>query len=98
MAKIKVNNNVYEGAKYHLTQYLYNCPACGYEHAFALKTDGGKHDFNMDLDNPTVSPSLLSNFLPGAICHSYIKNGMIRYEKDSDHKLRGQIVPLQEYD
>jgi hypothetical protein len=78
------------------TQYLYNCPGCGYEHAFALKTEGGHHDFNMDLNNPTVSPSLLQNFTPGKLCHSFIKGGKIQFLPDCQHSLAGQTVELED--
>ena len=94
MAKIKVNENRHKGTKFYHTQYLYYCEGCGYEHAFALKSEGGHHDFNMDLENPTVSPSLLQNFTPGKTCHSYIENGKIRYLDDCHHPLAGKIVEL----
>jgi len=96
MAKIRVNENIHEGKKYHHTQYLYNCPGCGYEHAFGLRSEGGNHEFNMDLNNPTVSPSLLQNFSPDKKCHSYIKNGKIEFLSDCWHKLAGQTVELPE--
>lgn len=96
MAKIKVNENIYEGKKIHHTQYIYFCPACKHTHAFALKKDGGHHEFNMDLDNPTVTPSLNQNFTVGNKCHSYIKNGMIEFIYDCDHVMAGQTVPLPE--
>jgi hypothetical protein len=28
------------------------------------------------------------------ICHSFITNGRIRYENDSSHQLKGQIIDL----
>ena len=94
MSKIKVNENIYEGKKYHHTQYLYNCPGCGCEHAFGLRNEGGNHVFNLDLDNPTVSPSLLQNFSPDKICHSFIRNGKIQFLSDCWHHLAGQTVEL----
>lgn len=96
MSKIRVNENIHEGKKYHHTQYMYMCPGCGYEHAFGLKSEGGHHEFNMDLDNPTVSPSLLQNFTPGSLCHSYIKEGKIQFLSDCQHPLAGQTVELPE--
>jgi hypothetical protein len=98
MSKIKVFNHIDSetGKKRDHTQYLYFCMGCGYEHAFALKSDGGNHEFNMDLDKPTVSPSLLNDWTPGRKCHSFIKNGMIEYLNDCWHELRGQTVELPE--
>jgi len=94
MAKIKINENFDDGIKYYHTQYLYMCIGCEQEHAFALKSEGGHHDFNMDLENPTVSPSLLQNFTPDRICHSFIKDGKIQYLGDCWHKLKGQTIEL----
>jgi hypothetical protein len=94
MAKIKINENIYEGKKEHHTQYFYMCKGCGHEHCFALKSEGGHHNFNMDLENPTVSPSLVQNFTPGKMCHSFIKNGKIQYLNDCYHKLKGQTIEL----
>lgn len=80
------------------TQHLYNCPGCGYEHAFSLKTEGGHHDsFNGDRDSPTVSPSLVQNFQPGVMCHSFIESGKIRFLSDCTHHLKGQTVDLPDY-
>jgi len=72
------------------------CLGCGYEHAFALRSVGGHHDFNMDLDNPTVSPSLLENNNPNRVCHSFIRDGKIQYLSDCHHHLAGQTVELPE--
>lgn len=77
-------------------QYLYNCLGCGYEHAFSLKPEGN-HTWNGDPNKPTISPSLLQNFTPGKTCHSFIKDGMIQYLSDCDHRLAGQTVELPEY-
>jgi len=98
MAKIKVNKNIdpETGEKYHHTQYLYMCPGCDCEHAFSLKSEGGHHYFNMDLENPTVSPSLVQNFSKGHVCHSFIKDGMIQFLSDCDHSLAGKTVKLQD--
>lgn len=97
MAKIKVLENIYEGVKYHHTQYLYFCKGCGYEHCFALKSEGGHHTFNMDLENPTISPSLLENKTPGRTCHSFIKNGKIQYLGDCHHHLAGKTIELPDF-
>lgn len=95
MAKIKVVENIgTDGKKYHHTQYMYFCKGCGYEHAFALRNEGGHHEFNMDLNNPTISPSLVQGWVPGKRCHSFIKNGHIQYLSDCEHELAGQTIEL----
>lgn len=98
MAKIRVDQHIdpETGEKWHNTQYLYFCKGCGYEHAFGLKSEGGHHDFNMDLNNPTVNPSLLQNFVPGKMCHSFIRDGKIEYLNDCTHELKGQTIELPE--
>ncbi len=94
--KIKINENYHNGTKFYHTQYFYFCPGCEEEHAFELKSEGGHHNFNMDLKNPTISPSLVQNFVPGKMCHSFIKEGKIQFLNDCWHKLAGQTVELPE--
>lgn len=96
MAKIKLLQHIdlETGEKWSHDQFLYMCKGCGHEHAFALKSVGGNHDFNMDLNNPTVSPSLVANFSPGEMCHSFIKNGRIQYLNDCTHHLKGVTIEL----
>lgn len=100
MARIKLVQRIDEetGEKYHHDQYLYWCLGCGYEHAFALTTEGGNHRFNGDLNNPTVSPSLVQNFTPGRMCHSFINDGVIQYLGDCWHHLKNQTVELPDVD
>jgi hypothetical protein len=100
MSKIKFLPNIDEetGKPYHNPQYLYWCEGCGYDHAFALKSEGGHHDFNGDLNNPTVSPSLVQNFTPGKMCHSFIRDGKIEFLGDCWHNLKGQTVELLDID
>ena len=95
MAKIRIAEYKHEG-KVFKTQYLYMCLGCNEEHAFALKSEGGHHEFNMDLNNPTISPSLVQNFTPGEMCHSFIIDGKIQYLSDCFHKLAGQTIELPE--
>jgi hypothetical protein len=96
MAKIKVNENINDGVKYYHTQYIYFCPGCKEEHAVGLKSEGGHHDFNMNLDKPTFSPSCLHNFMPNRICHSFIKDGIISFLGDCWHDLKGKTIELPE--
>lgn len=76
------------------SQFLYNCPGCGYEHAFSAKV----HTFNGDLNNPTIKPSLLQNNPQNHhTCHSYITDGRIQFLGDCWHDLKGQTVDLPDY-
>lgn len=96
MAKIKELRHIHPetGEEYHHRQFLYMCKGCGYDHAFALESEGGHHAFNMDLNNPTVTPSLLQNFSADKICHSFITDGKIYYLGDCWHDLKNQTVEL----
>lgn len=89
MQKIKVVT-YYDKTVHH----WYKCPGCGYEHAFSAE----RHVFNGDLNNPTVTPSLLqSNPQQHHTCHSYITDGKIKFLDDCWHELRGKTVELPEY-
>ena len=95
MAKIRKVEYIHDG-KVFKVQYMYYCVGCLEEHAFGIKAEntGGHHSFNMDLDNPTVSPSLLQNFTPGKTCHSFIRNGKIQYLGDCWHWKKGKTITL----
>lgn len=96
MPKIRKIENTHNGEKYHHDQYEYMCLGCGYTHVFALKEEGGHHNWNNDYENPTVAPSLVQNFVPDKMCHSFIKEGKIQYLTDCTHHLAGQTVELPE--
>lgn len=94
----KIRTMIYsDGTKHH----LYNCPGCGYEHAFSPNM----HSFDGNMNEPVISPSLLqSNPQNHHTCHSYIgmpgRNippGFIEFLSDCWHDKRGQIVELPEY-
>ncbi len=79
--------------------YLFECPGCLTAHFINTNPKyGGVWEFNKDLENPTVSPSLLVNAgkkNPTAHqCHSFIKNGKIQFLSDCSHHLAGQTVEL----
>jgi len=73
-------------------QWQIMCPGCGYTHALSPKI----HHFNNDLDNPTFSPSLLQNWNPAEVCHSYVFDGKIKFLDDCYHELNGKTVELPE--
>lgn len=54
------------------------------------------HKFNGDADKPTFSPSLMYNFIPGRICHSFVTDGRIQYLDDCTHPLARQTIDLPE--
>lgn len=96
MAKLKKLKYIDEesGELWH-HQFLYWCEGCDYEHAFSPEI----HQFNGDINNPTISPSLLlSNPQQHRICHSFIKEGKIQYLPDCWHHLAGQTIELPDVD
>jgi hypothetical protein len=100
MAKIKYLPNIDEetGQPFNHPQYLYWCEGCGYEHAFALLSEGGHHKFNGDLNNPFVAPSLVEDKVPNKRCHSHIEHGFIRYLGDCWHHLKNDKIELPDVD
>ena len=72
--------------------YEFMCKGCGYSHVFSTKI----HQFNGDMEKPTLHPSMLCNFSPDRICHSWIKEGKIQYLNDCWHELKGQTIELED--
>lgn len=81
--------------------YLFECPGCGCAHYIQTnKSFSPCWNFNGDVYNPTVSPSIRvvapMHGRPDRICHSFIKNGKIQFLNDCTHGLAGQTVELLE--
>ena len=63
-------------------------------------------EWNGDVVNPTVSPSV-KHFVPESadvepelkkfVCHYFIKNGAIEFCGDCTHGKAGQVLPLESY-
>lgn len=83
--------------------YYFHCPGCGMTHDVTIKRKGVQKPiwrFNGSEIRPTFKPSIKvtwGNKKGVQICHSWVTNGMIRFEKDSTHKLAGQTVALEAY-
>jgi len=74
---------------------VFHCPGCGYDHPFEVP----RWKWNGSFDRPTFEPSLLVNASrPESRCHSYVKEGKIRFLKDSYHALKGQEVEIPEWE
>ena len=86
-----------------IQKYVFMCPACKCGHGFIVRTDSGSPawTFNGDLDNPTISPSILTwtqGEKPGEktnICHSFVREGKIQFLNDCGHELKGKTVDLE---
>jgi hypothetical protein len=85
--------------------YCFWCPGCDGVHAFWTKNgpvvDGVEQNwtFNGDGDKPTITPSLdVARNMPDFHCHSFVRNGLIEFLSDSHHALKGQTVPIPDWD
>src|SRR5688572_2783333 len=85
---------------------MFVCPGCasfreGYEGVHSLPVNIGDKkigkpawDWDGNREAPTLSPSILSNYRLGDICHSFLKAGVFEFLSDSTHKLAGQKVSI----
>jgi len=77
-----------------VNQLQFMCPGCKEVHSL-----NNTWSFNNDVNNPTVSPSVLVRWTYAGvpkICHSFITNGKIQFLNDCTHELADQTVDLPE--
>lgn len=86
--------------------FLFECPGCGSIHPFYTK-DGPLNDagveqlwrYNGNPDAPTIWPSLNVNAKDDkSRCHSWVRDGTIQFLSDSYHSLKGQTVPIPDWE
>jgi hypothetical protein len=83
------------------TKLLFWCPGCRCLHWFQEEAEGEDKStwkWNGDFANPTVESSI-STFLDKEQtkkCHSYIREGKIKFLEDSWHDLKGKTTILPE--
>lgn len=74
------------------------CPACQRGHVFSvapIHATGHRWGWNGDKMKPTFTPSMMIYDGEGKPeCHSVITDGMIAFQTDCSHGMRGQTVPL----
>ena len=77
--------------------FAFFCPGCNCCHGI----DSKRWSFNMDMEKPTISPSILVTVghHPDApdVCHSFVTDGKIQFLDDCTHPLKGQTVELEEF-
>lgn len=76
--------------------YRFYCPACKELHPFYVSGPPPLWSFDGNMDSPSFSPSL--RMLGGNGCHLYVGAGSITYCNDSGHELKGQTIPMVEWD
>lgn len=77
------------------------CPGCKMHHQIPCEIPGS-WDWNSDLENPNVYPSIFVNrgqSCPSEpACHSLIFKGTIQFMTDCTHALAGKTVPMESLD
>lgn len=79
------------------------CPGCvetggGGLHMLPVNTSvhTPSWDFDGNIEAPTVAPSILTRGgrVEGAVCHSFLRNGVFEFLGDCTHSMAGQHVPM----
>lgn len=74
------------------------CPGCKCGHLFSCAPINPRWKWNGDKVKPTFAPSMLVNqHDPASRCHSVVTDGMIAFQNDCFHELKGKTVPLQPF-
>lgn len=76
-------------------RYVFFCPGCSGYHFFRTP----EWVLKGNEEAPTVTPSILTTFVKEekeVKCHLYIVAGEIKYQADSWHAMRNQVVPMVE--
>lgn len=89
----------------------FNCPGCECGHMIRISGAHPVWEWNGDLDNPTVSPSIRVTYPanPNALeefkewrlertCHMYVKEGKIQFLADCTHPLAGLTVDIPDWE
>lgn len=84
----------------HYQALAFICPGCGDNstglHMLPVNTDKTSPSQSQDgnLEEPTISPSILTKWGDDIVCHSFLKAGVFEYLSDCTHKFSGQFVPM----
>ena len=87
----------------HRVGYSHWCPGCKERHIIYTESpngNGARWAFDGNQEAPTFSPSIHCQWrdpdgeIPDAVCHYFIRGGMIEFCGDSTHDLAAQTVPL----
>lgn len=82
--------------------WMFHCPGCHTLHR--IQTDKNHKpcwDWNGDVDNPTINPSILVRWSregkKDQRCHSFVKDGKIQFLGDCTHDLKNQTVEIPDW-
>ena len=76
------------------------CPGCKVLHPIYLDIPGRvgpKWNWNGSLENPTFSPSFLTQWKQrdvDHVCHTFIREGKVQYLGDCTHELKNTTIDL----
>ena len=76
--------------------YRFLCPGCGEEHTYRVGIGEPSWEFNGSLISPTFYPSLIDGRGSEHVCHFFVTNGHIEFERDCTHALAGKTLVLPE--
>jgi predicted nucleic-acid-binding Zn-ribbon protein len=76
------------------------CPGCGYPHLICYKIVGNKTlkwDWDGNIAEPTVNPSMRLSDKQGTHCHYHLTKGKIVFADDCRHALNRQTVDIPDW-
>lgn len=89
----------------HYQALMFICPGCVMKrdkstglHMLPVSGDVPENqprwDFDGNMEQPTLSPSILTKTSTNFICHSFLQAGVFQFLPDSTHAFSGQQVPI----
>lgn len=78
-------------------EYMFWCEGCGQHHSILVREQHPCWTFNGNFEKPTINPSVRHTFsFVNQMCHYVITDGMMHFEDDSTHELKGQTVEMKD--
>jgi hypothetical protein len=84
----------------HPPHVVFWCPGCKGNHVVPYVNkrphpkDRAIWFFDENIESPTIEPSLRVTLDDKTACHVVVTAGILNYEGDSAHELRGQRIPM----
>lgn len=81
---------------------MFFCPGCKCGHSVYASLDNSEEKgfsrwtWNGDREKPSIFPSVVV-LKPGQKCHTFIRDGEIKFLADCEHELAGQTLKLEEF-
>ena len=85
-----------------LPEYVFWCPVCYAEHGVNFEKEPRWILVRGGLERPTLNPSVRVRFMKtdgvAVNCHLKVEDGILKYQEDCSHHMRGQDVDMQDMD